>query len=291
MVDAELLIHPGCELPEGPLWDETDNTLWWVDIVAGRLHHYDPETKRNRQFDVGRHVGTVGLRSSGGLILATVDGFATFDPETETLDFITDPEADKPGNRFNDGKPSPDGSFFAGTLAYDLSDGAAALYRLAPDMSVQKIFADVTLANGMAWNAAEDTFYFIDSLRYCIWAFDYDRVSGDVENPRVAFEVPTELGVPDGMAIDVEDKLWIAHYDGAAVRRWDPDEGKVIEEIQLPTPQVTCPTFGGADYQTLYITAAAQNYTPEQRAADPMAGAVFHIEVAVGGRAPYQFRG
>jgi len=291
MTDAELFLNPGCRLGEGPLWDEDAQALWWVDILAGELHRYTMETKTHDVFDVGQHVGTVGLRASGGLVLALANGFATFDPESGELTPITDPEANKPNNRFNDGKPAPDGSFFAGTMAYDVAEGAASLYRLAADGSVERVFTDVTISNGLAWNAAEDTMYYIDTVPHRVWAFDYDRQTGAISNERIAIQVPDDLGSPDGMTIDTGDKLWIAHYDGYAVRRWDPQTGDVLDEIAIPTPQVTCPTFGGPDYRTLFITTGAQGMSPEDREADPMAGALFRAELPVGGRAPYRFAG
>ena len=112
------------------MWDEREQSLWWIDINEGKLFRYDTATSEIKEFDLGTAVGTVGLRESGGLIVALASGFAYFDPTSGAIEPISDPEADQPGNRFNDGKPGPNGSFYAGTMGFYSEKEAGSLYRL-----------------------------------------------------------------------------------------------------------------------------------------------------------------
>ena len=118
-MEAKLLLDTKSELGEGALWDERESVLYRVDIMGKKLHRYNPSTGKDEVFNVGKHVGTVVLDDSGGVLLAVQDGFARFDLETETLEMIATPGEYVDSNRFNDGKASPDGSFWAGTMAYD----------------------------------------------------------------------------------------------------------------------------------------------------------------------------
>jgi len=284
----EIVINHHCQLGEGPLWDDRTNHLWWVNIVAGELHRHDPATNENKIYQLGQMIGTVGLREAGGLILALENGFATFDPASETVTMLANPEPDKPENRFNDGKPAPDGSFFAGTMAKEIVPDAGAFYRLNQDHSVTRLLPNRTISNGLAWTADETTLYYIDTPDQCVYAFAYDKQTGAISQQRIAFHIPETLGSPDGMCIDSEDMLWIAFYGGAAVHRWHPRTGELLDSIHLPTQNITCCTFGGEQLDTLYITTAGGNLGQ-----DELAGALFKVEMKapIHGRKAYRYKG
>jgi len=254
---AKNVLPSGTTLGEGPLWDPQDNVLWWVDIEQGLLNCFDPSQETNQKYELGQRVGAVVQREKGGLLLALANGFATFDPRSESLALLCDPEADLPNNRFNDGKCDPEGRFWAGTMNVDsLNLSSGALYSLDPQLRVRKHLSGVNVSNGIAWSSDAKTMYYIDSLSGSIEAFDYDRQSGDLSRRRPVFKVPEELGCSDGMTIDAEDKLWVAFWGGWCVSQIDPANGQQIAKVELPVAHVTSCAFGGADLRDLYITTA-----------------------------------
>lgn len=285
----EIVLNLNSQLGEGPLWDEREQVLWWVDIKAGHLYRYDPATGENRTFEMGRQIGTVGLTNGHQLIVALEDGIALFDPHTESLDLKVDPEADKPGNRFNEGKPGPDGSMIVGTMADPIVADAGALYQYFPDGRIETIAAPVTISNGLAWTTDQRTMYYIDTPTRCVDRFDVDPTTGTISDRRTAFLLPANGGGPDGMTIDAEDKLWIAFFGGGAVRRFDPQSGAELAHIDLPTDNITSCVFGGPQLDTLYMTSAAIGLSAAQRAAQPAAGALFRVKTDVQGRAAFRF--
>ena len=215
-------LSPGVELGEGPVWDDRQGVLIWVDIWAGEVHSYEPASGRDTAIGVGQPVGAAVPRRSGGLVLAVRDGFAFLDPDGR-LTSVAEVEAANPGNRMNDGKCDRHGRFWAGTMAGDARPGAGALYRLDPDLSVTKVLDGVTVSNGLAWSLDDRTMYYIDTPTQRVDAFDYDLASGTIENRRPLIEIPEEAGSPDGMTIDAEGFLWVALFGGRAVRRYSPD--------------------------------------------------------------------
>ena len=290
MVDtAELLLDIKADLGEGALWDEEQKVLYWVDINGHKVYVYNPATGENTGYDVGQQVGTVVLRESGGLMLALKHGFAAYDPATGKLDIIADPEVDKPDNRFNDGKCDPAGRFWAGTISREREQ--AALYRLDTDMSVHKMVEGVSTSNGIVWTSDKKTMYYIDSPVRSVYAYDYNNETGSIDNQRAVIKVPEEKGVPDGMAIDSEGMLWIAHYNGGAVHRWNPTTGEILHTIELPVSRVTSCAFGGDNLDTLYITTAINGMKPEQHAQEPHAGSLFVAKTNVMGTLSYRFKG
>lgn len=289
--DVQLCVDAHALVGEGPIWDSEKGVLYWVDIMSSRLYAYDPATGANRAFDVGQHVGTVVPRASGGVMLAVRDGFAAYDPATEELTRIHDPEADQPNNRFNDGKCDPAGRFWAGTMAYADQSTQGALYRMDADLSVHKMLDNIGISNGITWSLDHSTMYYIDSIRYSVRAFDYDVTSGAIANERVIIRVPEAFGLPDGMTIDAEGMLWVAHFGGGCVRRWHPDTGDVLQTIDLPATQITACAFGGAKLDTLYITSAALNLDDAALRAQPQAGGLFSVQPGVRGVETFAFAG
>ena len=288
---VELLVDAHAQVGEGPLWDEERQVLYWVDILSSLLYIYDPATGENRALDVGRHVGTVVTRASGGLMLAVREGFASFDLETQELTLIANPEAHITGNRFNDGKCDPAGRFWAGTMAYENPTNQGSLYRLDTDLSVHKIFGDVAISNGIIWSLDHTTMYYIDTLRKNVRAFDYADDTGDISNERVIINVPEEIGMPDGMAIDSEGMLWVAHYGGSCVSRWNPNTAQLLEKIDLPVTQVTACAFGGPNLDILFITSAAQELDAAELDRQPLAGGLFSIKTPHQGVPSFRFGG
>ena len=279
------------QVGEGPIWDANTNQLYWVDIMSGMLYCYNPISGKNVGYNVGQHVGTVVTRTSGGLLLATQNGFAAYDLIDQRLTAITDPESDLPNNRFNDGKCDPAGRFWAGTMAYSNQTTQGSLYRLDTDLSVHKMLGNIAISNGIVWSHDQKIMYYIDSLANTVRAFDYEIITGDITNERVVVQVHENMGVPDGMAIDANGMLWIAHFGGSCVRCWDSSTGRILDQIELPTTQITACAFGGEDLSTLYITSAALGLTPSTEEATRLAGSLFSAKPGVKGTPTFAFNG
>ena len=276
---------------EACIWDPRDGVLYWVDILDSKVYRFDPRSGSNRGWDVGAHVGCAAPRESGGLVLALQTGFALLDLETGQVSSVADPEAELAGNRFNDGKCDPQGRFWAGTMAYAVTEGSGSLYCLGQDRQVTRKLAGVTLSNGLCWNTGNSRFYFIDSATSQVQEYDYDASSGEIENQRILAEIPRDMGVPDGMAIDEDGCLWVALWGGGKVIRIDPDTGSVVFEVLVPADQVTCAAFGGGSLDQLYITTANYQRSAEDVARQPLAGSLFRVQVPFRGVAVPAYRG
>lgn len=195
------------------------------------------------------------------------------------LEFIADPEADKPEARFNDGAVDRQGRFWAGTI----SEGFAnSLYRLDPDGTVQKMETGIGISNGIGWSPDNKTMYFTDTPARVIYAYDFDLATGAIENRRTFVQVPEEEGFPDGLTVDSEGFIWSAHWDGWKITRYDPT-GKVEREIQVLVQRPTSCTFGGAELNELYLTSASVGLSQAALKDQPLAGDLFRLKVEVKG--------
>jgi sugar lactone lactonase YvrE len=247
---------------EGPVWWQ--GVLYYVDIEGHQVHRYDPADGSEKSWEVGERVGTVVPRESGGLVIAGDHGISLLDTETGGLTPIVDPEQDLPDNRFNDGKCSPDGRFFAGTISLVKKTGSAKLYRLDPDFTLHEAFGPVTNSNGIVWSADGKTVFYIDTPRKEVLAFDYEE--GHLRNLRSVISTAHLEASPDGMAADVEGNLWIAFCHGGGVICFSPENGEEQRRIDLPCLETTACAFGGLDLADLYVTTGLHKSIIEEHA-------------------------
>jgi sugar lactone lactonase YvrE len=288
---ADCLLEAGATLGEGACWDHRQQLLYWVDILEHEVHILDPATGQDVVWNTPCDVTLVHPTTKGDLILGTAHGLARMDPANGNFTALVDPEADLPGNRFNDGKPDPMGRLYAGSIAYDGQPGQANFWRFEPDLSYTKLLDHVGNSNGLCWSPDEKTLYYIDTKLKRVDAFDYDAASGEITNRRTVVTVPPEMGGPDGMTIDAEGCLWTALWGGYGVARWNPKTGELLEKVTAPCANVTCPTFGGTNLDILYFTTAQKGRREAPPNTDPGAGNLFAATPGVCGLLGYRFAG
>lgn len=291
MNEIELVLDAKALLGEGPSWDNKQKLLYWVDILNKKVHIYDPDKNIDREIDVDLYVGAVVPRESGGLVLACENGFYTLDINSESLTLVQDPETEISGNRFNDGKCDAAGRFWAGTMDNEEIKTSGSLYCLDTDLTVRQVLNNIGISNGIAWEKDNKTMYYIDTFSKEITAFDYDLETANIENKRIAITFLNEDGFPDGMTIDEEGMLWIAHYGGSQVSRWNPKTGEKLTSIKLPCSNITSCVFGGDNLDELYITSARKGLDEKTLSKQPQAGGLFRIKLGIRGSEIYCFKG
>ncbi len=287
MSPVETFTEPIAHHGEGPVWDVRSGALHWVDMLAGDVLHVDPGTGNV----VRAHVGTVAAalrprRDHPGWVVATERGFAVHDslgePAVRTHTAFTDPSV-----RMNEGGCDPQGRFYCGTMAYDKTPGAGCVYRLDPEGTITTVLTGVTTSNGLVWSRDGRTAYYIDSPTRRIDALEFDAQAGTFGARRVVADIESGAGTPDGLTIDSDGNLWVALFRGGAVRCYSPS-GPLLVVLDVPTPQPTACTFGGANLDELFITTSAEGLSSTEH---PQAGSVFRALPGVTGLPPLPFAG
>ena len=281
---AEPHFHVQNLLGEGPLWHPLENRLFWVDILNGDLYQSDESLTAFTKTHFNCQIGAFGFCKEGGFILATDRGFATWDKDQSEPHIFWNPlPTGRKNVRLNDGKVDPAGRFWAGSL--DTEWGQGELYRLDPDGSQHIILHNLGISNGLGWSPDCKRMYTTDSVKYSIYAFDYDLESGNITNQRAFIKLPrdeTET-VPDGLSVDAEGCLWSAHWNGWRVVRYDP-EGNPILQIDVPVQRVTSCCFGGENLSKLFITTARDGLLNTELERQPIAGDVFVVQTSTQGQ-------
>jgi sugar lactone lactonase YvrE len=281
MTAYEVAVRAQAALGEGPTWDAAAGRLIWVDILGSRVHTYDPATGRRTVRRTEQHVGAAKPRAGGGLVLNLRDGVGLVDPDGSFRWLHRDVV---PGRRGNDAAVAPDGSLWAGTMRYDEAPGGGTLSRFTGEGAVETVLEAVAVSNGTGWSPDGRLMYYIDSPTRRIDVFD--AAEGRVSGRRPLAEIEEDAGFPDGLTVDADGCVWVALWDGGAVRRYTPD-GALDRVISLPVRRPTACAFGGADLTDLYITTACTGL----EAPSPLSGSVLVVPGAGKGVEQQAFAG
>ncbi|MEM7359043.1 MAG: SMP-30/gluconolactonase/LRE family protein [Pseudomonadota bacterium] len=280
---VESLVDIECQLGEGPLWDERNQRVLWVDILRSRLHQSkaDGRDHLSRSFPDG--ITSISATDDGRFLITTLKEFALLDSFAGSLTTLGGPESDLPNNRFNDAKAGAAGELWAGTMDDQEETATGSLYRFRISEGWQKMDSGYVCTNGPALSPDGSTLYHTDTFANTIYRFDLSA-NGQLAE-KMPFIVNNGAGFPDGMTVDARGNLYVCFWGGSRIEKYSP-RGELLDTFDLPTVNVTSATFGGKDYDTLFVTSAAVGLTIEQQRAQPLAGHLFALRVGETGLAP-----
>jgi len=274
-----------CQLGEGPRWVAAENAVYWVDILAPAIHRLALNDLSVRSWDMPERIGWLIERADRpGFIAGLQSGFVELKLDPFSITPIVDPEPQLPGNRMNDAKTDARGRIWAGTMDAEEATESGSLYCLDTDFSITRLDSGYRVTNGPAFSPDGAAMYHTDSARRTIYKYPMDG-SGNPGERREFIRFPDEWGYPDGMTVDSEGYLWVAHWDGGCVSRFSPD-GKRERSIELPASRITSCVFAGTGLDRMFVTSAAHGRDEEQDA-----GMLFEVDPGVRGLPQAPFRG
>jgi L-arabinonolactonase len=278
---VKLLVDARARLGECVLWCERDEALYWTDIEASTLYRHRPGDGEHQHWKLPERLGSFALcEESGMLLLGLASGVAPFDLATGKLGPIVQVEAEHPATRINDGRCDAQGRFVFGMFQPGPGrvEGSGHFYRIGADLMLERLpLPPAVVANSITFSPDGARIYFADSPARTIWCAEY-HADGRIGKPREFVRYSKGEGYPDGSAIDAGGGLWNAAWDGGCLTRHDPN-GKRTHRIELPAARPTCPAFGGAGFERLYVSTARIGLSEEALAAQPAAGGIFELTV------------
>ncbi|XP_017296408.1 regucalcin isoform X1 [Kryptolebias marmoratus] len=296
-VKVECVVKMNTLIGEGPVWEESDQMLLFVDIAGQKIHRWSPATNQIQSMETGDTVGFAVPRRSGGYVAGVGRSIVAVDWSAQMMTSLVDVDENKPNNRLNDGKADPMGRLLAGTMGKEkrptqVEKKQGSLYSVNSDLSVTKHLSQVDISNGLDWSLDQKTIFYIDSLALTVDAFDYDPSTGHLGNRRVVYRMEEGEGFPDGMTVDANGHLWVACYNGGQVINIDPATGTRLQTVTLPVMKTTSCCFGGPDYSDLYVTSASLGLAQPEISHQPLAGSTFRVRgLGVKGRPSHSFSG
>lgn len=281
----EYLCAAGATLGEGPFWSAAERALWFVDIKGRRIHRYAESSKELRSWNAPEQVGFIVPATNGRMICGLRSGLHEFKPASGEFDLIVPVDSDRPRNRLNDACVDSAGRLWFGTMDDDEAKPTGSLYRFDA-RGLVRCDEGYVITNGPAFSPDGRAMYHIDTLERIVYVFDID---GDGQPSRRRVFARIQDAYPDGPSVDIDGCVWISLFGGWGVQRYSP-QGVLLETLALPTANCTKAAFGGEDLRTMYITTAAKDLSPVQLAAQPLAGGLFAVRVAIPGLPQHQVR-
>jgi sugar lactone lactonase YvrE len=264
------------DLGEGAKWDADRGNLAWLDVPRRILYSAEPSGV-TQSIALSERVSSIGLTVSGRRYIATTEfGFGFLDPVTGLITKLA--RVEEPAlARMNDGGVDPAGRFYAGSVSINSENSDGRLHYLDAQGQTRCVLNGIRLSNGLAWTKSGDRMYFVDSLRRSLYSFGFDAVTGYLTDRRTVVTFDEEGGIPDGICLDAEDRVWVALWGGGAVRCYAAD-GKALLVVEVPCRYVTSCAFGGPHLSTLYVTSAANAERDNANA-----GRLFAVNVGTAG--------
>lgn len=265
-----------CALGEGPFWHPEREQLFWFDILGQKLMSRVGSDAFEWVFE--ESVSAAGWVDRETLLIASETALLTFDIASGEHARLVPLEETNTVTRSNDGRADPFGGFWIGSMGKNSERGAGSIHRYYKGV-VECLVSDLTVANAICFSPEGDAAYFTDTWSRIIMKQDLDA-EGWPKGPAVPFiDMTAERLNPDGAVVDAQGCLWNAQWGAGRVSRYSP-EGTLMETLEFPATQTSCPAFGGTDLSTLYVTSAAVDMPAD----DTSAGQTFVFDTSVKGQ-------
>jgi xylono-1,5-lactonase len=272
-------------LGEGPVWSAARRCLFWVDIVERRLWALSLADGRIERWEMPEPIGwVVERRGRDDLLAGFKSGLVELSLDPVAATPLHAPEPDRPHNRLNDAKADAAGRLWFGSKDDRDEQATGAFYRLDPGAAPVRVDDGYKVTNGPAFSPDERVLYHTDSGLGLVYRF---AVAEDGSlGPRERFlRFEDGWGSPDGMTVDADAHLWIAHWGGGRISRFDP-AGRLVRSIALPATNITSCAFAGDALDRLFVTSSRIDAEGESHA-----GALFEVDAGVVGLPPHRYGG
>lgn len=273
-VTVEMVQQGVNQIGEAATWLDNEKVFLWVDISGCEMYEYNPDTKTTIKHKFDNMVSTIiPTQLPHVVVLAVKNKLLSYHLLTHATKTLVELPGEMTDLRTNDGKASPEGRIWLGVMHLSNHDHTGALYCIEKDLTISKVLDKQCIPNGIVWNKAGNKMYYADSGRACIEEYNYNALTGEIQFVKVAVTVNSNLGVPDGMTIDNDGNLWVAHWGGFGVYCWNPVSGEMIGKISVPVPNVASCTFDANN--NLFITTARAGLTELELLKYPLSGSLF----------------
>ncbi|MGC9320190.1 MAG: SMP-30/gluconolactonase/LRE family protein [Armatimonadota bacterium] len=264
------LVANGFDFPEGPCFDAAGDLYftqcgngWITRVSGGQVENYvnTDGTPNGAAFD---EENVLWIAEAGLHKLMRYDG--------EELVEIAGEWDGEPLQAPNDLVFHPDGSIYmTGPGGSNAEMPAGVIYHAQRDGALEVVAEGMCFPNGLALTADAQRLYVAETSAHRILVFGV-RDDGGLDGPAEFAPTPDGVG-GDGMALDVDGNLYVAHFGAGEIKVFSPD-GELIEQLPAGGEKPTNVAFGGPEMDELYVTEVES-------------GAVYRLRPGIPGLNPF----
>lgn len=270
------------ECGETPNWVEREHALYWVDAAHHKIFRHDIHAGSTQTFTPDEPVSALRIDAQGNLYILSMWGLYRWSPQPAGSGTILAGREylNRSGTiRFNDGIDVGNGSFIAGAFDNsDLRNGNGYLFLLNPDGMCRVIDNNLYVPNGVALSRDKLTLYVSEMYRNRVLAYTINWEKESFSKPSIHIIIPEDEGKPDGLLCDSSGNLWVAHWRGWRLTRYD-SSGKKNKTIKTPFASPTCPCFAEKSETSLFLSTATLELTPEELEKSINPGGMFKVNL------------
>ncbi|MCY4162027.1 MAG: SMP-30/gluconolactonase/LRE family protein [Flavobacteriaceae bacterium] len=257
MNTPRIVCHHRFVCGEGPMWNPVRQEIYWTDSDDQKIYCYSEKTKNWRSLYHHFNASSLALHQDGGLVFGSQKGFYHIRGNKKLVPIAEFYEG-SPISNINDIIVDSIGRVYGGQECFrsDQEYTTGYLFRIDIDGTISIIEEGLHLSNGMGFSPNSTLFYLVDTIARNIYVYDFDLDTGNITNKRIFVTLDSIDGLPDGLTVDAEGYVWIARFLGSGITRYNPN-GDIDCKIDMPCAQPTSLTFGGLNYNHLYITSAS----------------------------------
>ena len=270
-----------CTLGESTLWVKEHNSIYFTDIKKKKIYSFNVKNKKKKIYKVNKEVGFVAHIKNNIFILGLQGELRIQNLKTKKILKSIPIEHNLKLNRINDGKTDPVGNLWFGTmdnLERKIEKGS--LYKLDKNLKLTKVDKNYRITNGPAF-IDQYNFYHTDSPKKTIYKIKINKNNKIVKKNIFRKFLPDE-GSPDGMTLDKNKNLWVAHFHGACISVFN-QKAKLIHRIKFPAKNITNCAFGGKNINELFVTTATKGMSKDDILKFSYSGYLFSIKTNIKG--------
>ena len=274
--EPKILWKLKCKLGEGTLWVKEHNSIYFVDIKKKKFFSLDIKRNKKKIFSVNKEIGFLAHIKGNVFVLGLKGELRIQNINTKKIIKSIFLEKNLKLNRINDGKTDPAGNLWFGTmdnLERNIENGS--LYKLDKKLIMTKVDTNYRITNGPAF-INQFNFYHTDSSKKIIYKIKINK-NNKIISKKVFKKLNPQEGSPDGMTIDINKNLWIAHYHGAQISVLNT-KAKLIHSIYLPAKNITNCAFGGQKNDQLFVTTATKGLNKADLQKFKYSGCLFSVK-------------
>lgn len=236
---------------EAPRADERG--VWFTECSMGGVRRLRPDGGIDSWLTQRKSIGGLALNADGCIVCSGPGGLVWLDPDAGASGVLLDELEGRPLPGVNDIQPDGKGGLYFGVLDHQRlragDPGGSAICRLDPDGAVTRLTGDLKVCNGIGLSPDGRRLYHNESM---VGTIAYDvHPDGSLSGGEKLWDMPDV----DGLAVDLQGRIWIASTGSGAITRLTPD-GQI--DWRAPMPGATSISFGGADLRDVYVTTSSK---------------------------------